>query len=571
MSKNIYEQLGERRKKEQEDGLMPTWYTTGGAQMFYDKYEYQTNGRSVRGQFERIASTAAKHLKGTKYEAEAYDWFFKLLWNGWLSPSTPVLANMGTERGMPVSCSGSYVDDSIFGFYSNRLETAMLTKNGFGTSSYLGNIRPRGSKISVGGKASGVLPVFKGHVEDMRDVAQGTARRGAWAGYLEIDHGDFDELADHVLAEPDDANVGWIIKDQFIEKLEAGDEDSIRRFQKAMKLKMVSGKGYFVFIDKINRKRPQAYVNKKLNVWASNLCTEITLFADQEHTFTCVLSSMNDARYDEWKDTKAVFWATIFLDCVAAEFIERGKKVQGLEKAVRFTEKGRALGLGQCGLHTLFQMKGFPFESFDAHMLSQEIASHIWQQSELASKDMAIELGVPEWCEGTGLRNTHRIAPAPTKSTALLMGGVSEGINPDPGMSYTQTTAAGEVNRINPILLEIMKKAGAYNKKNIQDITDKQGSVQHVDWLTPEQKEVFKTAFEINQKVILRMAAARGKYIDQWQSLNLFFGADEDPAWIAEVHSEAFRNPDILGLYYIYTVASNTALTAKNTECEACS
>lgn len=567
MSTNIYDKLSEERKKLQAKGLVPEWYSTGGYQLFKEKYEYQTEGRSVRGQFERIAKAAAKHLKGTKYEAEAEQKFFDLLWKGWLSPSTPVLANMGTNRGLPVSCSGGVIHDSIYGFYSNRLETAMLTKMGFGTSSYLGNIRPRGSKISVGGKASGVVPVFKGHVADMRDVAQGTARRGAWAGYIEITHGDFDELADYIMSEPDDANVGWIIPNSFIDALEAKEPEAIRRFQKAMKLKMVTGKGYFCFIDKINAKRPEMYKRLGLFVKASNLCNEITLFADEEHTFTCVLSSMNVSKYPEWKDTDAVFWATIFLDCVAEELIERGKNIPGLEKAIRFTVKGRALGLGQCGFHTLLQEKMIPFESFEAHMLSQEIAKHIWEQSEKASRDMAIELGEPEWCKGTGLRNTHRIAIAPTKSTALLMGGISEGINPDPAMSFTQNTAGGEIDRLNPVLLKLMKKKGVYTKKNVREITDKQGSVQHVSWLTDEEKAVFKTAFEINQKVIIRMASARGRYIDQWQSLNLFFSADEDPAWIAEVHSEAFRDPNILGLYYIYTQAG---VQASKAECEAC-
>ncbi len=567
MSTNIYDKLSEERKELQTQGFVPEWYSTGGYQLFKDKYDYQTEGRSVRGQFERIAKTAAKHLKGTKYETLAEQKFFDLFWKGWLSPSTPVLANMGTNRGLPVSCSGGSVSDSIFGFYSNRLETAMLTKMGFGTSSYLGDIRPRGSKISVGGKASGVVPVFKGHVSDMRDVAQGTARRGAWAGYLEITHGDFDELADHIMAEPDDANVGWIIPNSFVDALEAKEADAVRRFQKAMKIKMVTGKGYFCFIDKINAKRPEMYKRLGLFVKASNLCDEITLFADDEHTFTCVLSSMNVAKYPEWKDSDAVFWATVFLDCVAAELIERGSKIPGLEKALRFTAKGRALGLGQCGFHTLLQEKMVSFESFEAHMLSQEIAGHIWEESEKASRDMAIELGEPEWCVGTGLRNTHRIAIAPTKSTALLMGGVSEGINPDPAMSFTQNTAGGEVDRLNPTLLKLMKDKGVYTKKHVQEITDKQGSVQHVFWLDENEKAVFKTAFEINQKAIIRMASSRGRYIDQWQSLNLFFAADEDPAWIAEVHGEAFRDPNLLGLYYIYTQAG---VQASKGECESC-
>jgi ribonucleoside-diphosphate reductase alpha chain len=276
---------------------------------------------------------------------------------------------------------------------------------------------------------------------------------------------------------------------------------------------------------------------------------------------------MNGSKWHEWKATEAAYWATVFLDCVASEFIERAKGIKGLEKAVRFTEKSRALGLGLCGIHTLFMQDMLPFESFDAHMLSQEIQAHIDAESLRATQHLALILGEPEWCKGYGVRNTHRIAIAPTKSTALLMGGISEGINPDPAMSYNQMTAAGEIDRLNPVLLNIMKAKGVYTKKHVQEITDKQGSVQHVEWLTPEEKEVFKTAFEINQKAVLRLASARSKYIDQWQSLNLFFAADEDPAWIAEVHKEAFLDENILALYYIYTQAG---VQAAKGECEAC-
>lgn len=565
MSKNIYEILSEERKKLQDEGLVPEWYSTASWQMFKEKYMYGVN--SVKEQFERIASTAAKHLKTIGKEKEGEQKFFEMLWKGWLSPSTPVLANMGTDRGMPVSCSGGFIDDSIDGFYSSRRETALLTKYGFGTSGYLGNIRPRGSKISIGGKASGVVPVFRGFIQDMRDVAQGTARRGAWAGYLPIEHGDFDELSDFVLSEPDDANVGWIVTDEFVKKLNSGDEDSIRKYQKALKLKMVTGKGYFCFIDKINRNTPQMYKDKNLTVKASNLCDEITLFADKDHTFTCVLSSLNVAKFDEWKDTDTAFWATVFLDCVAEEFIQKAKNISGLESAVRFTEKGRALGLGQCGFHTYLQNNMISFESFEAHMKNTEIAKHIWDKANEATEWMAKELGEPEWCKGYGKRNTHLIAIAPTKSTAVLMGGISEGINPDPAMTFTQMTAAGEVDRINPSLLDLMKKKGVYNKNNIKQIADQQGSVQHVTWLTDDEKKVFKTAFEINQEVVLRLASIRSKYVDQWMSLNLFFAADEDPAWISYVHKLAFEDEKILGLYYVYTMAG---VQASKESCEAC-
>ena len=563
---DLYEKLSEERKAHQEAGLMPLWYSTAGWQMFKDKYLYEAD--SVKEQFERIARTASKHLAPIGLEATGYDKFFELLWKGWLSCATPVLANMGTARGMPVSCSGGVIEDSIDGFYKARHETAMLTKNGFGTSAYLGNIRPRGSKISKGGKASGVVPVFKGFVQDMRDVAQGTARRGAWAGYLEIDHADFDELCDFVMSEPDDANVGWIVSNAFVDRLNAGDLDAVARYQKAMKLKMVSGKGYFSFVDKVNAKRPAAYLNHNLLFKASNLCNEIALFADAFHIFTCVLSSMNASKYDEWKNTDAVYWSTIFLDCVAAEFIERASHESGLEKAVLSTVKGRALGLGQCGFHTLLQQRRLPFEGYPAHSLSQEIARHIDEESLRASKFLAEQLGEPEWCQGLGIRNTHRIAIAPTKSTALLMGGVSEGINPDPAMSYTQMTSAGEVERVNPELLSIMKERGVYTRKHLKALKDSNGSVQQVDWLDDDEKKVFKTAFEINQEAVLRMASARAQFIDQWQSLNLFFAADEDPAWISQIHEQAFNDPNILGLYYIYTQAG---VTASRSECEACS
>ena len=569
MSINLYKKLSEERKKLQAEGLVPLWYTTGSYQLFKEKYEYDVNGRSVRGQFERIAKTAARHLVGTWFHDKAEQKFFDLLWNGWLSPSTPVLANMGTNRGMPVSCSGTVAEDSVDGFYSNLHEVAMLTKNGFGTASDFSHIRPRGSPISVGGKASGVVPVIKEHVAAMRNIAQGTARRGAWACYLDIEHGDFFELADHILAEPDDLNVGWTIKQTFIDKLNSGDADASSRFQRAMKIKMVTGKGYFFFIDKANAKRPAMYVDKGLMINNSQLCSEIMLYNDpKEHTYTCVLSSMNAAVWDEWAETDAPYWATIFLDCVAEEFISKAKGIRGLEKAIRFTEKGRALGLGLCGIHTLFMKKMLAFEELPAHMLSNQISSKIWTEARRATQDLAKELGEPEWCKGYGVRNTHLIAIAPTKSTALLMGGISEGINPDPAMSYTQMTAAGEVDRINPILLDLMKQKGVYTKKHIAEITSKFGSVQHVDWLTAEEKLVFKTAFEINQKAILRLASARAKFIDQWQSLNLFFSADEKPEWIAEVHKEAFEDPNILALYYIYTQAGIGA--SSGDECLAC-
>lgn len=552
------------RKRLQAQGVIPEWMTTQGYQLFCDKYLWAD---SVYSQYQAIARTASNHLSGTHFSNEAYTKFFNLLWNGWLSPSTPILANMGTDRGLPVSCSGGYINDSIDGFYTARRETAILTKHGFGTSGYLGDIRARGTDISIGGKASGVLPVFQGFTRDMQEVSQGSTRRGAWAGYLPITHADFDELCDLLHHSPDDLNIGWNITDDFIADLEAGVPEAIRRWQKVLKVKMITGKGYFFKVDEANRHRPDCYKDLGLDIKASNLCTEIMLHSSEEYTYTCVLSSMNVAKYDEWKDTDAVYWATIFLDCVAQEFIDKAKDIKGLEKAVAFTEKGRALGLGQCGLHTYVQSKSVPFESLEAKWYSNKIASYIQEEALTASQDMALELGKPEWCYRSELRNTHLIAIAPTKSTALIMGGISEGINPDPKVVFNQNTSAGEVERITPIFLQLMKDKGVYTKKNIKSIEDAFGSCQHVDWLTEHEKAVFKTAFEMDMHAINRMASSRQQYVDQGQSLNHFFGSDATEEYISSVYKEVLLDKNILSSYYAYSSAD---VAGSDGECVSC-
>ena len=562
---DFYKQMSEKRKKAQVDGLYPEWYSTGAYQMFEQKYLYQASG--FREQAERIARTAAKHLKEPDLVAEYEQKFFNMIWNGWLSCSTPVLANMGTDRGMPVSCSGTIVEDSIEGFYDTLAENAILTQEGFGTAAYLGNIRPRGAEISRGGKASGVLPVLQDYVTMSMKVSQGATRRGSIGLYLPLNHADFWEVIHFLEAEPDSVNIGWCVYDVDLEKLNTGDEEMNKRFKKALKTKLVTGKGYFFFPDKVNRHNPQMYKDQGKQVVTSQLCAEITLFADSDHSFTCVLSSLNLGKYDEWKDTTAIFDATVFLDCVASEFIERSAGIKHLQKARRFTEKGRALGLGVAGFASYLQQQMIPFESLEAHMFNNVFFKELHDKSLEASKWLAQKFGEPEWCKSYGVRNTHRLAIAPTKSTALLIGGVSEGINPDPAMVFTQASAAGEIERVNPVLLKLMKEKGVYTKKNIQQIVDARGSVQGVEWLTDEEKKVFKTAFEIDQRTVLRLASVRGKWLDQWQSLNLFFAAEEDPAYVARIHQEAFMDEGVRALYYIY---SKAGVVAAKDVCEAC-
>jgi ribonucleoside-diphosphate reductase alpha chain len=560
---NKYEFLSAERKRLQKEGLLPNWYQTGGWGLF--KSKYMEGSTSFKNRVEQIAETAAKHAP-----QDGIDWkgkFYEVIWNGWLSPSTPTLANLGTNKGMPVACSGQYIGDSVADFYGELLDTAVLTKNGFGTSGYLGDIRPRGSQIATGGTASGVLPVFQTYVDAMKRVTQGVARRGAWAGYLPIDHPDFNELADWVKNNPDDANVGWTISKDFMESLDSGHPEAIERYQKALKLKMLTGKGYFLFTDKVADARPEMYKAHNLDVKASNLCTEIMLHSGEEETFTCILASMNLEKYDEWKDTDAVFTATVFLDCVVSEFLSMASGKRGFEKAVESTQKSRALGLGVLGWHSLLHKRMIPFESFTARKLNVEIFDGINKKSTEASKYLAGQLGEPAYCQGFGVRNTHRLAVAPTMSTSQLMGGVSQGIEPFIGNVFVQQGAGGETIRVVPELLEIMKREGVYSRETLLEIASHDGSIQHVTWMTEAEKEVFKTAFEIDPYVILNQASERQLYICQGQSINLFFGADDPEEHISSVHKAAFKDPRILSLYYIRTKAG---VSASSGECVAC-
>lgn len=561
---SIYEELSNERKLLQEQGKLPKWCTTLSWQLLKEKYLSESYP-DLESVYRRIAVHAAQ------YTSEPVTWqekFFNLLWNGWLAASTPILSNMGTGYGCPVSCSGQFIDDSVYGFYINQLESAILSKNGFGTSGYLGAIRPRGSKIKgTKGTSSGVLPVFKDFIQMSRDISQGSQRRGAWAGYIEIEHGDFYELVTFIGKNPDDANIGWIIGDDFIERLESNDTDAITRYQTALKLKMITGKGYFLFIDKVNRANPQMYKDKNLKVKASNLCSEIVLYSDSDYTFSCVLSSMNIALYDEWKNTDAVFDATVFLDCVNQDLIEIGKTIKGMEKITKFAEDSRALGLGVLGFHTYLQDKMIAFDSFEAYLKNTEIFQYLNEESLRASKWMAENWGEPDWCKNYGVRNTHRMTVPPTLSSALVCGSVSQGIEPIYKNAYVQNTAAGKMDRVNPSLLKIMKEKNVFNEKEVKSIISNNGSVQHVDWLTTEEKAVFKTAFEIDQKQILRLASGRQNYIDQAQSINLFFSADESEEYISEVHKIAFKDPNIKSLYYI---RSENGVNVTKGECVAC-
>lgn len=886
----MFERLSEERKELQAKGYYPEWVTTQGHQMFKQSYKYEDT--YMLGRHKTIAKELSQYLPTEELREHYEEVFFELLWSGKLSPSTPVLANCGTDRGFTVACSGQYIGDSVESFYTELKETALLSQAGFGTSGHFSDIRPRGSSISKGGTASGVRPVIDDFFTCASKISQGGARRGSFAAYLDIESDDFFECIQDLFVNTNGKNYGWIIKQSFIDKLVSGDTEANKRFTEALYNKQIHGKGYYFFLDKVNEHRPQMYKDHGLDVKASNLCvhgdttiltdqgnlvikdlenqnvnvwngkqwsntqviktntnqelikvtlntgesikctpyhkfyvqesysskpvekraselsindklikfnveaiqghsksldkayqngfftgdgcsykgksivylyndkkslrhkftdithessykeritlhvnglqdkffipnsdysikdrlnwlaglmdadgtvvtngtneslqlasinpeflrdlqqmlltlgvrskvtlnkkahkssmpkndgtgdyalydckqierllisssslyklaqlgfrcerlqftankpqrnaeqfsrvesiemveglhdtycfneplehkgvfngiltgncSEIMLHSSEEYTYSCILSSLNLTKWDDMENDNSIFDATVFLDCVTSDFIAKSKDVAGLEKVRAFTIKGRAIGLGVMGLHTLMQSRSLPIDSLQSHLLDMSIFKRIHAESLRASEWLARVLGEPDWCKGYGVRNTHRTALAPTKSTALLMGGVSEGINPDPGMAFEMASAVGELKRITPVFYELMKERGMYNKKTVNRIIANLGSVQQEDWLTDHEKQVFKTAFEINQEVLINRTSARQQFICQGQSLNLFVADEDMDAQVAYLISLIFLDPNILSQYYIY---SRNGVVV-NDECVMCS
>lgn len=569
------------RKELQSKELAPEWFTTMGWQLFSQKY-LNGDSKTPKDQYQRIAKTLAK-----KAPKEYPDWwdsneyfagktweqaFFDIMWDGFLSPSTPLLTNTGTDYGMSVSCSGAYVPDSVLGFYNTRKQNALLTKEGFGTSAYIGDVRPRGSKMK-NGEASGAQPVARMFVTDSMDISQGSARRGATAWYYPIDGDDFNELVHYLETFTDGNNAGWCITDDFRDKLLAGDKEAVKRWGQMLSCKGNVGSGYQFFVDKVNRANPPMYKDKGLEVKASNLCSEIALFSDEENTFTCVLSSEN-LRYWDTRPDNLAFVGTVFLDCVVSDFVESARGIAGLEQAVKFTEESRALGYGAMAFHTYLLDNNIVWGSLESQYINELMFSTIKKEAKEATEWLAKVMGEPELCKGYGVRNTHLLAVAPTKSTALIVGSVSEGINPQVGFVFTQATPAGEVVRIDPSFLDLLKKKGLYGEEHnkqttdlLNDINAHKGSIQHRPEFTDEEKAVFRTAFEINPYDHLKMVSARQEYICQSQSTNLFL-ANTSAKDMSKIYLYALLDKNIKSLYYNYGIRDANIQT--NSVCSAC-
>ena len=528
---------------------------------------YLLSGETPRAMMQRLATTAAK----INHDSTLEDDLFHCLWNGFLGPASPVASNFGTNRGLPISCYSVHLSDSVSSVFSHLKEVAQLSKNGGGVGVYFGDVRPSGAPITGGGKSTGIVPWARQFDLCASVVSQGGVRRGSFAVYLPIDHPDVPELLrskDHAKGDPRqliDSNVALTISDEWVESMIAGDIHKQELFGEILKTRMISGSPYLVFIDNANRQNPECYKERGLSVKTSNLCSEIFLHTDENHSFVCVLSSLNLSRYDEFKNWKSpVTGRTVpqvaihLLDAVVTEFIKKAKDKVGLGRSVRFAEKSRALGLGTMGLHTLYQKRGLPFKSEEARQLNIETHQWIREQSEIASRELAVKFGEPEWCVGSGMRHTHLLAIAPTRTNSVISGAFSQGVEPVDSNYFVAKQAKGTYVRKNPVLEKLLCERGV-DDTIWEQILEAKGSVQDLECLTNKEKEVFQTAREIDQFELIKQAADRQRFICQGQSLNLFVDPEADAAYIMRLHLSAWN----MGLKSLYYLKSSSLLTKK--------
>ena len=542
---------------------------------------YLLQGETPKDAYERVAKTVARRL----YKPELADVFFDYIWKGWLNLASPVLSNTGTDRGLPISCFGIDVADSIQDIGAKNLEMMLLAKHGGGVGLGINMIRPAGAKITGNGTSDGVVPFCKIYDSTILATNQGAVRRGAASVNINIEHPDFEEWLE--IREPKgDVNRQSlnlhqcaVVGDKFMRRLEQGDKEARNRWSKLLRKRKATGEPYVMFKGNVNKNNPEAYKSNGLKVHMTNICSEITLHTDESHSFVCCLSSLNLSRYDEWKDTDLIYHATWFLDGVMEEFIQRAKGLRGFENAIRSATKGRPLGLGVLGWHTYLQDRGIPFEGLSAQYETRKIFSQIKIESERASRDLADLYGEPLWCVGTGMRNTHLRAIAPTVSNSKLAGNVSPGIEPWAANVFTEQSAKGTFIRRNPSLENVLEDNGINTEKVWQQILADGGSVQNIeelndvlmgDWDEPV-KNVFKTFKEINQLELVRQAGIRQQYIDQSVSLNLAFPSEATPKWINKIHMEAWKQ-GVKTLYYTRTesVLRGDLAAAAMDDCIAC-
>ena len=530
---------------------------------------------------ERIAAIAQRAEQLLEMPGFA-DKFYHYMSEGFYSLASPVWSNFGKERGLPISCFGSHIDDDIGNILYSQSEVGMMSKLGGGTSGYFGKIRHRGAAIKNNGEASGAVHIMR-LFESMVDVvSQGSVRRGRFSPYLPIDHPDIMEFLEiGTEGNPiQELTHGVTVTNDWMQEMIDGDDKKRTVWAKVLQSRGEMGYPYIFFTDNANNGAPDVYKDKNLPIYASNLCTEIMLPSNHDWSFVCVLSSINVLHYDKWKDTDAVETMIYFLDAVITEFLEKLETYKNsddrddqqtflfMERAYNFSKENRALGMGVLGWHSLLQSKMLPFDSQSAYDLNSEVFKNIKEHSNKASKDLAEKFGEPELLKGYGRRNTTLNAVAPTTSSAFILGQVSQGIEPIWSNIYVKDIAKIKTTIKNPFLVKLLEEKGMDTPEVWRQIRDRDGSVQDLDFLSENEKEVFKTYSEIDQLAIIYQAANRQNHIDQGQSLNIIIHPDTSTKEINKIHVTAWKL-GLKSLYYQHSMNAAQKFKQKK-ECESC-
>lgn len=490
---------------------------------------------------------------------------------GWYSFSSPEWANFGLKRGLPVSCNGSLIQDTMVSILGKVSEIGIMTQQGSGVSAYFGELRPRGAKISAGGESSG--PV---HFMELFDcvsnvVSQSNVRRGSMAAYLPVDHPDFLEFL-KIRAEGNNIqglSIGAVIADKWMEEMVGGDKEKRKIWAEIIKKRFESGYPYIFFTDTVNNNKPQCYKDKNIKIWASNLCAETAIPSGEDFSFVCTLASMNLLHFDEWKDTDAVEVLTHFLDAVTEEYIQKTNGMAYMEAANKFAREHRAVGLGVLGWHSYLQSKMIPFESMEAKMLNVQIFKLLHEKTLKASKELAEKYGEPEILKGYGERMTTRLAIAPTTSSAFILGQVSQSIEAMDSCYFVKDLSKGKFTYKNPYLKEILHEHKKDAPETWKSILEHGGSVQHLKFLSEHERDVFKTFGEISQKEVLIQASQRAKWLDQSQSLNIMVPANASAKEVSQLMIFAWEQK-IKTLYYQRSSNPSQDLARSISACKSC-
>lgn len=548
----------------------PDWMQEEGLKTL--KRQHLLEGETPVQMYDRITETLEKRYltmllnrgksvkDANRLARYAKDKWKEYIWKGWLCPSTPILANCGTKRGYTISCFIERLEDTLDSIYQKTHEMAMLSKMGGGVGVTFDKVRGRGESISTGGFSEGTVPFMKIYDSAIMAASQSNIRRGAASINLPIRHKDIKEFL-HIREPKGDVNKQCLnlnhcvtIDDYFMEKLEQGDQSYRDLYAEMLSVRLNTGQPYIMYYHNVHNTRPNDMVKRNLKIDGTNICTEILLPHDAKHTVVCCISSVNLSLWDEWKDdSEFLEYCYLFLDVNLEEFIQNAKGKKGFENAVRFSEKSRAIGLGVLGFHTYLQKNMIPFVSLQSRSIITKIGKKLSQEGEQYNKKYGKLLGNPEWCDEN--RNLTLQAIAPTTTNSLISGGVSQEIEPIVCNAYVQKSAKGSFIRRNTIFENLIKSK--YPQKDTPELwkdieQTHKGSVQHLDFLSEDEKEVFLTAYEINQLELIRNASIWTKYIDQGISLNLFFPEDVAPKWYAKCHIEAWKM-GIKTLYYVRT------------------